>query len=130
MSMGALGRKLSLLLVAVSIVRCGRGDGPAPELPGDPVDLGPREGDVLAVVGIAHDDVLRLRVAPGEDQATLTTMASTEAGLVARGRARSVPGALWILVDRGGTLGWVNLRDIAYIGDTIRRHRGQAACPR
>jgi hypothetical protein len=33
-------------------------------------------------------------------------------------RTRSVPGALWVLVDRGGTLGPVNLRDIAYIGDT------------
>lgn len=116
--MVALGRKLSLPLVAVSIVTCGGGDGPSPELPGDPVDLGPREGDVLAVVGIAHDDVLRLRVAPGEDQATLTTMGPTETELVAQARARSVPGALWILVDRDGMLGWVNLRDIAYIGDT------------
>ena len=118
MSVVAPGRTVSLLVAAVSIVTCGRGDGPASQLPGDPVALGPRDGDVLAVVGIAHDDVLGLRAAPGEDEEVLTTIQSTEAGMIAQGRTRSVPGALWVLVDRGGTLGWVNLRDIAYIGDT------------
>jgi hypothetical protein len=130
-------------VVAVIVVACGQGEGPGPDsgaggasagadtiataqglpdpagqLPGEPVELGPREGDVLAVVGVAHDEVLRLRAAPGDDQVVLTTIGPTQAGLVAQGRTRSTPGTLWILVDRGGTLGWVNLRDVAYLGDT------------
>jgi len=83
----ASGRRPSLLVVAVIVVACGQDEGPGPDssaggasagpgadtiataqelpdptgqLPGEPVDLGPREGDVLAVVGVAHDDVLRL----------------------------------------------------------------------
>ena len=34
-------------------------------LAGVPIDLGPASGDVLAVVGLAHDDVLNVRAAPG-----------------------------------------------------------------
>ena len=128
----------SLLLAAAIVATCGRGEGPQPdsgaadtiaavpglpgppgELPGEPVDLGPRAGDALAVVGIAHDDVLRLRAAPGEEGDVLTTIAPTQAGLIAQGRTRSVPGAFWTLVDRGGTPGWVNMRDVAYLGDTF-----------
>jgi hypothetical protein len=92
-------------------------DSPA-VLPGEPVDIGPREGDRLAVVGIVHDDVLRLHAAPGEGQEVLTTVEPTHAGLIAQGQTRSVPGAFWTLVDRDGTLGWVNMRSVAYIGDT------------
>ena len=120
------------------VVACGRGERAAPdsdavdtvasvpeppgspaELPGEPVDLGPRAGDVLAVVGIAHDDVLRVRAAPGEEAEVLATVGSTQAGLLAQGQTRSVPGGFWILVDRGGTLGWVSMRDVAYLGDTF-----------
>jgi hypothetical protein len=129
-----VSRKRSLLVAVAIVVACSRGEGPRdtsaadtiaelPEspvdVPGEPVDLGPRAGDVLAVVGIAHDEVLRLRASPGEDGELLTTIGPTQSGLIAQGQTRSVPGALWILVDRGGSLGWVNLRDVAYIGDTF-----------
>jgi hypothetical protein len=128
----------SLLLAAGVVAACGRGEGPPPdsgaadilaavpglpgspgELPGESVDLGPRAGDALAVVGIAHDDVLRLRAAPGEVEGVLATIAPTQAGLIAQGQTRAVPGAFWTLVDRGGTPGWVNMRDVAYLGDTF-----------
>jgi hypothetical protein len=87
-------------------------------LPGEPVDVGPRQGDRLAVVGIAHDDVLRLHAAPGKNQDVLTAVEPTHAGLIAQGQTRSVPGAFWTLVARDGTLGWVNMRSVAYIGGT------------
>lgn len=88
-------------------------------MPGDPVDLGPRAGDALAVVGIAHDDVLALRETPGDEGSVVTTVAPTEAGLIAQGQTRSLPGAFWTLVEWGGTPGWVNLRHVAYLGDTF-----------
>ena len=130
--------KPSLLVATIVALACGRGEGPAPgfggadtiaavpelpgpadELPGEPVDLGPRAGDALAVVGIAHDDVLPLRAALGEEREILATMESTQIGLIAQGQTRSVPGAFWILVDLNGMLGWVNMRDVAYLGDTF-----------
>jgi hypothetical protein len=128
--------KRSLWVAAAVVVACGREGGPAPgssgadtiaalpelpadELPGEPVDFGPRAGNALAVVGIAHDDVLRVRAAPDEESEVLTTVTSTQAGLIAQGQTRAVPGAFWVLVDRSGTLGWVNLRDVAYLGDTF-----------
>ena len=40
-------------------------------LPGEPVEFGPSAGDTLAVVGVAYDDVLNLRAAPGADQEIL-----------------------------------------------------------
>jgi enoyl-CoA hydratase len=36
-------------------------------LPGEPIDFGPAAGDVLAVIGVSHDDVLNLRSAPGAE---------------------------------------------------------------
>jgi hypothetical protein len=133
----ARGKWIRLVATAV-VVACGREGGPASdaggadtiaaapevpgradELPGESVDFGPRAGDALAVAGIAHDDVLRLHAAPDEESEVLATMASTQVGLIAQGQTRSVPGAFWILVDRSGTLGWVSLRDVAYLGDTF-----------
>ena len=64
-------------------------------------------------MSIAHYDVLRLRAAPGEEKDVLATMESTQIGLIGQGQTRSVTGAFWILVDLSGTLGWVNMRDVA-----------------
>jgi hypothetical protein len=91
MSVVGPGRTLSLLVAAVSIVTCGRGDGPASQLPGDPVELGPRDGDVLAVVGIAHRGGTlgwRVRGSYADDAAALGFR--PESGMVLR--MRSGPG--------------------------------------
>lgn len=88
------------------------------ELPGEPTDFGPAAGDTLAVVGVAHDDVLNLRAAPGADQEILEGIPPTYEALTALGQTRELPGSLWIGVDYGGTEGWVNLRFIGYLGDT------------
>lgn len=95
--------------------------GPAPTttLPGDPIDLGwPAPGDVLAVVGVAHDDVLNLRQAPGTDQAILAGLSPTAADLVATGRSRSLPNSIWHEVAAGELTGWVSGSFLAYSGGT------------
>jgi galactitol-specific phosphotransferase system IIB component len=88
------------------------------ELPGEPIDFGPAAGDTLAVVGVAHDDALNLRAAPGADQEILERIPPTYDALTAVGKTRELPGSLWIGVDYEGTEGWVNLRYTGYLGDT------------
>jgi hypothetical protein len=88
-------------------------------LPGEPISFGPAEGDVVSVVGVAHDDVLNLRVAPGADQDILEGVPPLYESLTALGHTRQLAsGAMWILVDYPGKEGWVNLRFIAYLGNT------------
>lgn len=88
------------------------------ELPGAPIDFGPAQGDTLAVIGVAHDDVLNLRAAPGADQDILEGIPPTYDALSALGQTRELPGSFWIAVGYEGTDGWVNLRYIGYLGDT------------
>jgi Bacterial SH3 domain len=88
------------------------------DLPGEPIDFGPAEGDTLAVIGVAHDDVLNLRAAPGADQDIVGEIPPTFDALTALGQTRELPGSFWIGVDYEGTEGWVNLRFIGYLGDT------------
>ena len=90
----------------------------ASDLPGEPIDFGPAAGDTLAVVGVAHDDVLNLRAAPGADQQILEGIPPTYDSLTAVGQTRQLPGSLWIGVDYEGTEGWVNLTFIGYLADT------------
>jgi hypothetical protein len=90
----------------------------ANELPGEPIEFGPAAGDTVAVIGVAHDDVLNLRAAPGADQPIVAEIPNTYDGLTAAGETRELPGSFWIGVDYEGTLGWVNLRYIGYLGDT------------
>ena len=90
----------------------------APALPGDPIDFGPAAGDLLAVIGVAHDDVLNLRAGPGIDQEILDRIPPLHDALIALGETRELPGSLWIAVDYEGTDGWVNLGFIGYLGIT------------
>lgn len=88
-------------------------------LPGDPIDFGPAAGDVLAVIGVAHDDVLNLRAATGADREILAGIPPLYSDLVALGRTRELPGSFWIEVEYQGTSGWVNLSFVGYLGDTF-----------
>ncbi len=88
------------------------------DLPGEPIDFGPARGDTLAVIGVAHDDVLNLRAAPGADQQIVGEIPPTYDGLTALGHTRELPGSFWIAVDYEGSEGWVNLRYIGYLGET------------
>jgi hypothetical protein len=82
------------------------------------VDIGPRAGDILAVIGVAHDDVLNVRTGPGVGFAAIGELPPTEDEIIAAGETRSIPGALWIRVSADGIDGWVNLRYVAYLGVT------------
>jgi hypothetical protein len=90
----------------------------SPDLPGEPIEFGPTAGQTVAVVGVASNDVLNLRAIPGADQAVLEEIPPLYDSLTALGKTRQLPQSLWIAVDYEGTEGWVNLRYIAYLGDT------------
>jgi hypothetical protein len=86
-------------------------------LPGEPIDFGPAEGATVAVVGVAHDDVLNLRAGPGVGQEILEGIPPTYDALTALGETRQLEtGAYWIEVEFDGVEGWVHLRFIAYLG--------------
>ena len=93
-------------------------DGSATTLPGEEIDLFVKDGDVLGVVGVAYDDELNIRVAPGADQEIVATAQPTDDDLVATGRARSLPSSIWYELTVDGTTGWVNSRFVAFIGGT------------
>ena len=87
------------------------------ELPGEPIEFGPRAGDVLAVVGVAHDDRLNLRAGPGTDQAILARLSPTEDAMVAQGATRTINDtSFWYEVEVDGTTGWVSAGFVAYLG--------------
>ena len=87
-------------------------------LPGELIDFGPRESDVLAVIGVAHDDTLNLRAAPGPDQPILATIDPTHTNLIAQGETRDLTNAFWIKVAYGEPIGWVHMGFVAYLGYT------------
>lgn len=89
---------------------------PTTTLPGEPIDFGPADGDVLMVIGVAHDDVLNLRAAPGADRPILAGIPPTYDRLVAEGDTRDLSPGFWIEVDYDGTVGWVSLSFVAYEG--------------
>lgn len=88
------------------------------ELPGEPIDFGPAAGDEIAVVGVAHDDVLNVRAAPGTDSEILAKLAPTATGLIATGRARSLPESIWFEVEVEDVTGWVSSAFVGYLGLT------------
>jgi len=87
-------------------------------LPGEPIDFGPRDGDVIVVAGVAFDDVLNVRAAPGIDQAIVAELAPTFDELIALGSARSLPNSIWYEVEANGVTGWVSARYVGYMGLT------------
>ena len=86
------------------------------ELPGEAIDFGPRAGDELAVVGVAHDDVLNVRAAPGTEAGIVVELAPTATGITATGRARSLPESIWYKVDVDGVTGWVSSAFVGFLG--------------
>lgn len=87
-------------------------------LPGDPWDGFAQAGDVLAVVGVAHDDALNVRAIPGMDGAVLTTVGPTDDDLVATGEARQLSQSFWYQVEVDGVTGWASVRFLAFLGGT------------
>jgi hypothetical protein len=88
------------------------------DLPGEPIDFGPAAGDELAVVGVAYDDVLNVRAAPGTDSEVIAELAPTATDLIGTGRARALPDSIWFEVEVEGMTGWVSSAFVGYLGLT------------
>jgi hypothetical protein len=88
------------------------------DLPGEPIDFGPAAGDQLAVVGVAHDDVLNVRSSPGIDSDIVAELDPVATGLVATGRNRALPESIWYEVTVDEEIGWVSSAFVSYIGMT------------
>ncbi len=91
---------------------------PPESLPGDLIEFGPAQGDQLDVVGVAFDDVLNVRIAPGTDFEVIGTLDPDAAGVTATGHNRLLPNSFWVEVEFEGQLGWVNESFVGYLGSS------------
>jgi hypothetical protein len=69
--------------------------------------------NLYAVVGVAPDDVLQLRKAPGATSAILGTIPAGSTGIMAIAPAKKIEGELWAPVVYQGLAGWVNASFLA-----------------
>jgi hypothetical protein len=92
----------------------GTSAAPAASTPGRATSIRPGAGDVLAVVGVAHDDVLNVRTGPGTSFPVLTTVPPLAADVTATGQGWLVDGSAWFEVSRSGVTGWANGRFLAW----------------
>ncbi len=90
------------------------------DLAGEPFDGPPLNGSpaALDVIGVAADDVLNVRAGPGTDAAVVTTLDPLATEVAATGRARLLPGSIWLEVEVGATTGWANGSFLAFLGAT------------
>lgn len=86
-------------------------------LPGEPFEFGPAPGDVLAVVGVDHDDVLNVRDVPFGQ--IIGTLGPLEHGIVAVGQSRALPTTVWHEVRVGASTGWVSDAYVTPLGATF-----------
>lgn len=70
------------------------------------------------MAGVAHDDVLNVRVAPGPSNGIVGELAPTEEAVTASGEARQVGTGVWWEVDAAGISGWVHASYLAAAGAT------------
>lgn len=84
---------------------------------GEPFELGPQAGDLLAVVGVAVDETMAVRAAPAGDAEVVQELEPTATGLEATGEARINDNTIWYEVT-ADDVGWVEASGLAYIGLT------------
>ena len=94
-------------------------DEPA-ELPGDLYNIGPRAGEPMVVVGVAHDDVLNFRTLPDASSPIRATVApqATSPEVISMGEGRLLTGSAWWHVTVDGQELWANSRFLGTLGDT------------
>ncbi len=73
----------------------------------------------MAVVGVAYDDTLNVRLAPGTDFETIGELKPDEIAVTATGHNRLLADSFWVEIDRNGELGWVNERFVGYPGVSL-----------
>ncbi len=86
-------------------------------LPGEPTDFGPQAAGIVAVVGVAFDDELNVRSAPGVSNAVVATLAPI-ATADATGNNRLLDTSIWYEIDTDGTTGWANSAFLLGLGST------------
>jgi hypothetical protein len=91
---------------------------PPGDLPGEPVEIYPYEGAVLAVVGVAADDTLNVRSGPGTDFDVVVELGPLSEDATATGHNRTVEDSFWAEVEADDTTGWVNVLYVAQAGST------------
>ncbi len=87
-------------------------------LPGEPIDLFPEEGDILAVVGVSYDSELNVRAAPGTDQAVVVRLPPLTDDVVATGQERQLTDSIWYEISVDDITGWASSAYLAWIGET------------
>ena len=87
-------------------------------LPGEPIEIGPQAGDLLAVIGVAHNDILNVRAAPGIDQPVIEELDPLSVDVLALGNTRALSRSFWIEIEANGVTGWANASFLGYIGQT------------
>lgn len=90
------------------------------DLAGDPFDIGPRQGERLEVVGVAHDDALNFREGPGVDNPIVDSVAplSSSPAVISKGDGRLLPRSAWWHVTVGGQDAWANFSFLGMLGGT------------
>lgn len=87
------------------------------ELPGERMEIYPYEGATVAVVGVAADDTLNVRAAPGTEAEIRFGLAPLEDDVTATGHNRMLEeSGLWAEVEAADGTGWVNARYLAQLG--------------
>jgi len=88
-------------------------------LPGTPyTGPGPHAGDLVAVVGVAHDDVLVVRDGPGTGYDATDSLEPVTMNIPVTGDARLLTNSIWYEIDLAGESGWVNGSFIGLSGST------------
>ncbi len=89
--------------------------GAPAQLPGEPFDIVAPAGTPLVVVGVAHDDVLNVRVGPGVEFDVVADIEPT-GEITSLGLGRLLDGSIWQAVRAGDVEGWVNLSFVGQAG--------------
>lgn len=88
------------------------------DLAGTPTEYFFAGGDVLGVVGVAADDVLNVRAAPGVQAEIVATLDPLADDVIATGAARELARSIWAEIEANGVTGWANVAFLAYPGAT------------
>ncbi|MFW2382011.1 MAG: hypothetical protein ACN4GZ_09650 [Acidimicrobiales bacterium] len=89
---------------------------PPESMPGDVIEFGPGAGDQIAVVGVAHDDMLNVRIAPGTEFDIIDTLDPLADEVIALGENRLLTSSFWVEIETATGPGWVNEAFVGFLG--------------
>ena len=88
-------------------------------LPGAPyTGPGPQIGDLVAVVGVAYDDVLNVRQGPGVRFSIVGMLKPTTLDASVTSQGWLLPSSVWYEIEDGSIMGWVSSAYIGQLGAT------------